>query len=61
MKMLLIHNGLDGAIEGVDSLLSTMRLEEKKATMSKALSVIMLSLTDKVLWEVCDLTSPDAV
>ncbi|PKI38406.1 hypothetical protein CRG98_041186 [Punica granatum] len=58
MKMLLIHNELEGAISGINQLTSTLSLAEKKAAMSKALSIIMLSLGDKVLREVCDLTSP---
>ncbi|PKI75711.1 hypothetical protein CRG98_003854 [Punica granatum] len=57
MKALLVQHGLEGALKGDKKLSADLSLAEKNMVMSKALSVIQLSLLNKVLWEVCDQNS----
>ncbi|PKI77206.1 hypothetical protein CRG98_002416 [Punica granatum] len=51
MKALLVQQGLERALEGGRKLPVTLSLEERKTLMSKALSVIQLNLSNKVLRE----------
>ncbi|PKI57269.1 hypothetical protein CRG98_022366 [Punica granatum] len=60
MKTSLVQHGLEGALRGEDKLDPTLMTNQKKLIMAKALSIIQLSLPNKVLREVCDLDSaPD--
>ncbi|PKI58943.1 hypothetical protein CRG98_020689 [Punica granatum] len=49
IKALLVQNDLEGALKGERKLPATLSPEEKKMVMSKALSTIQLSLSNKVL------------
>ncbi|PKI51663.1 hypothetical protein CRG98_027965 [Punica granatum] len=51
MKALLMHYGLEGALKGEKKLPMDLSLAKRKTVMSKAPSVIQLSLLNKVLWE----------
>ncbi|KHN13665.1 Retrovirus-related Pol polyprotein from transposon TNT 1-94, partial [Glycine soja] len=54
MQALLVHQGLDDALQGASKLPSTLSDKEKKDLLSKAHSTIILSLGDEVLREVAE-------
>ncbi|PKI57914.1 hypothetical protein CRG98_021702 [Punica granatum] len=55
MKALLVHHGLEGALRREDKSDPTLTTDQKKPVMAKALSIIQLSLSNKVLWEVSNM------
>jgi len=52
MRALLVHHGLEQALEGEKGLPTTMSEREKKKVLNKAHSALILSFGDKVLREV---------
>ena len=52
MRALLVQQELAEALEGANSLPTSMSERDKKVALEKAHSAIILSLGDKVLWEV---------
>lgn len=52
MRALLIHHGLEQALEGEKGLPTTTTKREKKEVLNKAHSALILSLGNKVLREV---------
>ena len=52
MKAILTHQGLRNALLGIETMPTTMTLEEKQEQDEKALSVIQFFLSNGVLREV---------
>ncbi|KAJ4708888.1 Retrovirus-related Pol polyprotein from transposon TNT 1-94 [Melia azedarach] len=52
MRPLLVHQGLEEAVKGTYEMSDTLTEKEKRDILTKAHSVIVLSLGDKVLREV---------
>ena len=61
MKALLVHQGVEDALAGESKLPATLTDKEKKEMMSKAHSLIILSLGDEVLREVAGETTAAGV
>lgn len=57
MKALLVHQGLEGALEGIAKLPNTLTEKEKQDLINKAHSTIILSLADEALREVAEETT----
>ena len=61
MHALLVQHDLEGVLEGEDNLPTTLTVTKKKGIMATAHSAIQLSLSNKVLYEVCDQTTTPGI
>ena len=57
MKALLVHQGVQDALQGEEALSNNLSKKEKQDILDKAQSTRIMSLGDKALWEVSRETS----